>query len=144
MVQLLFLFFSILYASSKNSFTQRALRQKIFVLIFDNTISHVVGLRESKTLKEDFEEYLASKWCCWASGGVFKSAVTPDSQWFLQKAHLPWFLTFLLEAKFILCNFQLMVGQVLTSCHWKGWRSRVKQNYFGFVARNACGDFSCT
>lgn len=46
---------------SKKSFTQKALGRKVFVLIFDNMVLYVVGLRESKALKEYFEMYSASK-----------------------------------------------------------------------------------
>lgn len=84
---------------------------KCICLICDNMILSAVGLRESKTFKEDFEKYLVSKRCCWAPGGGFKSAVTPDSQWLLQKAHLHWVFAFCVEAQFILHNIQVRLGR---------------------------------
>lgn len=56
-----FFAFPIFMLTSKKSFTQKALRWKVFVLIFDNTVLYVVGLRKSKALTEDFEKYSASK-----------------------------------------------------------------------------------
>lgn len=138
MVQISFLCFPILYASSKKSFTQRSLRWNVFVLIFDNMVLYVVGLRKSKALKEDFGKYLAPKWCWWGPAGVFKSTEMPSSQWFQQIASLHWFLTLFLRAEFILCSFWLKVGQVLTS------HCRKEQNHWGFTARSVCWEFSTT
>lgn len=56
-----FFAFPIFMLTSKKSFTHKALRRKVFFLIFDNMVLYVVGLRESKALKEDFEKYSVSK-----------------------------------------------------------------------------------